>query len=86
MTQDCKHTTKKTKKNNKREEEEEEDDPGSTARDRPAGPRHGTGERPANGLGRQREPVDSIFLPDCPFSASREASEQRLPPRELPVP
>jgi hypothetical protein len=59
---------------------------GSTARDRPAGPRHGTGERPANGLGRQRDPVDSTFLPDCPFSSSREASELLLPPRELPVP
>ncbi len=45
MTQDCKHTTKKTKKktkNNNKREEEEEDDPGSTARDRPAGPRHVT--------------------------------------------
>ncbi len=48
--------------------------------------RHGTGERPANGLGRQQEPVDSIFLPDCPFSSSREASKLLLPPRELPVP
>jgi hypothetical protein len=28
-----------------------------------------------------------FFLPDCPFSSSREASELLLPPpRELPVP
>jgi hypothetical protein len=31
--------------------------------------------------------VNSIFfLPECPFSSSREASELLLPPRELPVP
>ncbi len=81
------------------EEDEEQQQEGRGRRRRPGGAprgtgrrghgtaRHGTGERPANGLGRQRDPwILFFFLPECPFSSSRKASELLLPPRELPVP
>ncbi len=72
-------------------EEEEEDDPGraprGTGRRGHGTARHGTGERPANGLGRQWDLwILFFFLPEFPFSSSRQASELLLPPRELQVP